>query len=55
MPFVATLRTPTDFSIIDWVRMYLSTILNDSLRDIVSWTFCTTIKMSDVTETLNTK
>jgi len=33
--------------------MYLSTILDDYSRYIISWKLCTTMKTSDVTETLN--
>jgi len=33
--------------------MYLSTVLNDYSRYIISWKLCTTMKTSDVTETMN--
>ena len=33
--------------------MYLSTILDDFSRYIISWKLCTTMKTSDVTDTLN--
>ena len=33
--------------------MYLSTILDDYSRYIIAWKLCTTMKTSDVTETLN--
>ena len=33
--------------------MYLSTILDDYSRDIIAWKLCTTMKTSDVTETLD--
>lgn len=43
----------TYFKIIVWGWMYLSTILNDFSRYIISWKLCTTMKTSDVTQTLN--
>jgi len=43
----------TYFKIIGWGWMYLSTILDDYSRYIISWKLCTTMKTSDVTETLN--
>ena len=46
----------TDFSyfkIIGWGWMYLSTVLDDFSRYIISWKLCTTMKTSDVTDTLN--
>ncbi len=46
----------TDFTylkIIGWGWMYLSTILDDYSRYIISWKLCTTMKTSDVTETLD--
>jgi len=43
----------TYFKIIGWGWMYLSTILDDFSRYIISWKLCSTIKTSDVTETLN--
>lgn len=33
--------------------MYLSTILDDFSRYIISWKLCSTMKTSDVTDTLN--
>jgi transposase InsO family protein len=33
--------------------MYLSTILDDYSRYIIAWKLCTTMKTSDVTDTLN--
>ena len=33
--------------------MYLSTVLDDFSRYIISWKLCTTMKTSDVTDTLN--
>ena len=45
----------TDFTylkIIGWGWMYLSTILDDYSRYIIAWKLCTTMKASDVTETL---
>ena len=32
--------------------MYLSTILDDFSRHVIAWKLCTTMKTSDVTETL---
>lgn len=46
----------TDFTylkIIGWGWMYLSTVLDDFSRYIISWKLCTTMNTSDVTETLN--
>lgn len=43
----------TYFKIIGWSWMYLSTILDDFSRYIISWKLCTTMKTSDVTDTLN--
>jgi len=43
----------TYFKIIGWGWMYLSTVLDDFSRYIVSWKLCTTMKTSDVTDTLN--
>ena len=46
----------TDFTylkIIGWGWMYLSTILDDFSRYIISWKLCSTMKTSDVTDTLN--
>jgi transposase InsO family protein len=45
----------TDFTylkVIGWGWFYLSTILDDFSRYIVAWKLCTTMKVSDVTETL---
>ena len=45
----------TDFTylkIIGWGWMYLSTILDDFSRYVIAWKLCTTMKTSDVTETL---
>ena len=45
----------TDFTyikIIGWGWYYLSTILDDFSRYVVAWKLCTTMKASDVTETL---
>ena len=45
----------TDFTyikVIGWGWFYLSTILDDYSRYIIAWTLCTTMKTSDVTETL---
>jgi putative transposase len=46
----------TDFTylkVIGWGWMYLSTILDDYSRYIIAWKLCTTIKTSDVTDTLD--
>ena len=46
----------TDFTylkVIGWGWMYLSTILDDYARYIIAWKLCTTMKTSDVTDTLN--
>lgn len=43
----------TYFKIIGWGWVYLSTILDDFSRYIISWKLCTTMRTSDVTETLN--
>ena len=46
----------TDFTylkVIGWGWMYLSTILDDYSRYIIAWKLCTTMKTSDVTETLD--
>jgi transposase InsO family protein len=43
----------TYFKIIGWGWMYLSTVLDDFSRYIISWKLCTTMKTSDVTDTLN--
>jgi putative transposase len=45
----------TDFTylkVIGWGWFYLSTVLDDHSRYIVAWKLCTTMKASDVTETL---
>jgi putative transposase len=45
----------TDFTylkIIGWGWMYLSTMLDDFSRYVIAWKLCTTMKTSDVTETL---
>ena len=43
----------TYFKIMGWGWMYLSTVLDDFSRYIISWKLCTTMKTSDVTDTLN--
>ena len=43
----------TYFKIIGWGWVYLSTILDDYSRYIISWKLCSTMKTSDVTDTLN--
>jgi putative transposase len=46
----------TDFTylkVIGWGWMYLSTNLDDYSRYIIAWKLCTTMKTSDVTETLD--
>jgi putative transposase len=46
----------TDFTylkVIGWGWFYLSTILDDHSRYIIAWKLCTTMRASDVTETLN--
>ena len=46
----------TDFTYLKVIGlgwMYLSTILDDYSRDIIAWKLCTTMKGSDVTETLD--
>jgi putative transposase len=46
----------TDFTylkVIGWGWFYLSTILDDFSRYILAWKLCTTMRASDVTETLN--
>lgn len=45
----------TDFTylkVIGWGWFYLSTILDDYSRYVIAWKLCTTMKASDVTETL---
>ena len=43
----------TYFKIIGWGWMYLSTVLDDYSRYIMSWKLCTTMCASDVTDTLD--
>ena len=43
----------TYFKIIGWGWMYLSTVLDDYSRYIVSWKLCSTMKSSDVTDTID--
>jgi Integrase core domain len=43
----------THLKIIDWGWFYLSTILDDYSRYIIAWKLCTTMKATDVTDTLN--
>ena len=46
----------TDFTylkVIGWGWFYLSTILDDYSRYIISWKLCTNMKVEDVTDTLN--
>jgi len=42
----------TYFKIIGWGWYYLSTILDDYSRYIIAWKLCTTMRASDVTETI---
>ncbi len=42
----------TYFKIIGWGWYYLSTILDDYSRYIISWKLCTTMRANDVTDTL---
>ncbi len=42
----------TYFKIIGWGWFYLSTILDDFSRYVIAWKLCTTMKTTDVTETL---
>lgn len=42
----------TYFKIVGWGWYYLSTILDDYSRYIISWKLCTTLRASDVTDTL---
>ena len=45
----------TDFTylkVIGWGWFYLSTMLDDFSRYIIAWKLCTTMKASDVTDTL---
>ena len=46
----------TDFTylkVIGWGWFYLSTVLDDFSRYIVAWKLCTTMRASDVTDTLD--
>ena len=43
----------TYFKVIGWGWMYLSTILDDYSRYIISWKLCSTMKSSDVTDTID--
>ena len=43
----------SDFKVIGWGWFYLSTILDDFSRYIIAWNLCTTMKVGDVTETLD--
>jgi len=43
----------TYFKIIGWGWFYLSTVLDDFSRYVIAWKLCTTMKASDVTDTLN--
>ena len=43
----------TYFKIIGWGRMYLSTVLDDYSRYIISWKLCSTMRAEDVTDTLD--
>ena len=43
----------TYFKIIGWGWMYLSTVLDDYSRYIISWKLCSTMRAEDVTDTLN--
>ena len=43
----------TYFKTMGWGWIYLSTVLDDVSRYIISWKLCTTMKTSDVTDTLN--
>jgi transposase InsO family protein len=51
-PTLLHLRDFTYLKIIGWGWMYLSTILDDFSRYVIAWKLCTTMKTSDVTETL---
>jgi transposase InsO family protein len=42
----------TYFKIVGWGWYYLSTVLDDFSRYIIAWKLCTTMKASDVTDTL---
>jgi putative transposase len=43
----------TYLKVIGWGWFYLSTILDDFSRYIIAWKLCTTMKVGDVTETLD--
>jgi putative transposase len=43
----------THLKVIGWGWMYLSIILDDYSRYIIAWKLCTTMKTSDVTDTLD--
>ena len=43
----------TYFNIIGWGWYYLSTVLDDYSRYIIAWKLCTSMRASDVTDTLN--
>ena len=43
----------TYFKVIGWAWYYLSTILDDYSRYIISWKLCTNMRASDVTETID--
>ena len=43
----------TYFKIIGWGWYYLSTVLDDYSRYIIAWKLCTSMRTSDVTDTLN--
>ena len=43
----------TYFKVTGWGWFYLSTVLDDFSRFIIAWKLCTTMKASDVTDTLN--
>ncbi len=46
----------TDFTylkVIGWGWFYLSTILDDYSRYVIAWKLCTTMRASDVTDTLS--
>lgn len=43
----------TYFKVIGWGWMYLSTILDDFSRYVIAWKLCTTMKTTDVTDTLD--
>ena len=42
----------TDFQIIGWGWVYLSTVLDDFSRYLIAWKLCTTMRAEDVTDTL---